>query len=88
MSDPTPYRNPLGWWQPTIRGGNGGASGPISVEVAIPNEDPDTEDDITLVFTFTGEGLMIDAFVSDGQEIDAFGQSYEEVFERIFGGES
>lgn len=79
MEDPMPYRNPLGWWNPTIRGGIGGASGPIEVEVAIPNEEPDTEDDITLVIKVTSEGLIVDGFVSDGQEIGSFAATLEEI---------
>jgi len=80
---PEPYRSPHGWHQPTITGGIGGASGPIDVEVSFPNEDPDTEDDLTLNFAFTEEGIIVDLYVSDGEPVASFGRTYEEFADTV-----
>jgi len=77
---PEPYRSPLDWYKPTIIGtprdfSEGRAA---AVQVSFPNEDPDTEDDLTLNFAFTEEGIIIDLFVSDGEPVATFGQTYEE----------
>ena len=74
LGNPEPYRSPLGWNCPTVIGPNR----PVEVQVSFPNEDPDTEDDLTLNFVFTDEGIVIDLFVSEDQPVASFCQTYEE----------
>lgn len=74
---PEPYRSPLGWNNPTAV--HPGDTKALAVEVAIPNEDPDTEDDLTFVVKFTGEGIIIDGFVSSDQEIGTWAVEYDEI---------
>jgi hypothetical protein len=76
---PLPYHTPIVTQIPTITNPN------AEVQVSIPNEEPATEDDLTLNFTFTGEGLIIDAMVSDGDVIGTTGRTYEEWFDAIMG---
>jgi hypothetical protein len=52
----------------------------VHVEVGIANEDPSTEDDLTLRFEFGPWGLTIMTMVSDGQEVGMAGFSYETLF--------
>jgi len=72
MTDP--YRSPLGYHTPTVLW-----EGPTpTVQVSIPNEEPSTEDDLTIQVAFTGEGIIVDYFASDGPPAATFGQTYEE----------
>ena len=72
MTDP--YRSPLGYHTPTVLW-----EGPTpTVQVSIPNEEPTTEDDLTIQVAFTGEGIIVDYFASDGPPAATFGQTYEE----------
>jgi len=66
--------SPLPYHTPTVIG----STPPLTVQVSIPNEDPDTEDDLTIQVALTGEGIIVDLYVSDGEPVATFGQTYEE----------
>lgn len=70
-----PYRSDLGWNAPVV---TQNYPGHVSVMVSIPNEEPDTEDDLTIGVQFTTEGIIVDLMVSDGQPVATFGQMYDE----------
>ena len=72
--NPQPYRSPLGWCEPTVTE----SRGDVKVMVSFPNEDPDTEDDLTIQVALTSEGIIVDLMVSDGQPVATFGQTYDE----------
>jgi hypothetical protein len=74
MNNPEPYRSPLSYHTPTVLHEN---INPV-VQVSIPNEEPDTEDDLTINVAFTHEGITVDLYVSDGEPVATFGQTYEE----------
>lgn len=81
IDQPEPWRSPLPYHVPHVS--MDGTDGPMTppnaeVMVSFPNEDPDTEDDLTLNVKFTGEGIIVDLFVSDGEPVATFGQTYEE----------
>jgi len=79
MSENQPWRSPFPHNTPTIIGpGGADITSPVTLQVSIPNEDPDTEDDLTLQFTFTDEGVIFDLLVSDGEPAATFGQMYDE----------
>lgn len=80
MTNPTPYRNPLGYHAPQVVDN---AYQNIRVQVAIPNENPHTEDDLTIQIAFTGEGIIGDYFASDGPPAATFGFTYEEFVNTI-----
>ena len=79
MTNPEPYRSPLPYSTPVTRMDPDAKYGGVEATVAIPNEDPDTEDDLTLVVKLTGEGIIIDGFVSADQEIGTFAATYDEI---------
>lgn len=72
--NPEPYRGGT-YNEPTVlREGRD----TIVVEVVIPNEDPETEDDLTVTFTFTPDGMMVEAIVSSDLSLGTDGRSYDE----------
>jgi hypothetical protein len=77
---PEPYRSPLGWYNPTVSQ----RDGEVEVTISIPNEDPDTEDDLTLNLKFTREGVITDLMVSDGEVIGTRGDTYDEIAEGCY----
>jgi hypothetical protein len=82
MSDinPEPWRYPGSYYTPRVCNRD-----PLNIEVGFPNEDPETEDDLSLVFAFTHEGVIIDAYVSDGVLTGTIGMTYDEWYESIVG---
>jgi hypothetical protein len=82
---PEPYRNGLPYFTPIVTQIPTIESPVVEVVVSIPNEDPETQDDLMLSFQFTGEGLIVDAVVSDGDVVDTVGRTYEEWFDVIVG---
>lgn len=75
---PEPWRYPGEHHFPLVVGHD-----PLRIQVGFPNEDPDTEDDRSLLFTFTHEGVIIDGFVSDGQPTCTSSETYEELYDRL-----
>lgn len=78
IDQPEPWRSPLPYDTPIVTTIPTLSSPEAEVQVAMLNEDPDTEDDLTLNVKFTGEGIIVDLFVSDGEPVATFGQTYEE----------
>lgn len=76
MKNPEPWLYPGQYHLPKVTAGDG----PVRVEVGLPNEEPG-EDDRTVLFTFTHEGLIVDGYVSDGQPVGTSGQTYEEIYD-------
>jgi len=77
MTDP--YRSPLPYHVPVVIDNHA----PLTVQVSLPNEDPETEDDLTIQVILSNEGIVVDLFVNDGQEVATFGQTYDEFVETI-----
>lgn len=76
----TPFRSPLGYNKPTVMLG----TGLTEVQVSVPNENPSKEDDLTIGFVFTNEGIIFELLVSDGEEVCKFSKTYSEVVEMIY----
>lgn len=85
MENPEPYRSPLGYSRPHLLvDGYIAQRDDVEVHISIPNEDPETEDDLTIGVHFTSEGIIIDLFVSDGEPVATFGQTYDEFVDTIY----
>jgi hypothetical protein len=72
MTDP--YRSPHPYFVPMVIDNHA----PLTVQVSIPNEDPENEDDLTIQVVLSNEGIIVDYFASDGPPAATFGQTYEE----------
>lgn len=79
MNTPEPYRSPHPYRTPVVIRNEDACT----VQVSIPNDDPDTEDDLTIQVIFTNEGVIVDYFASDGPPAATFGQTYEEFVDTI-----
>lgn len=81
--DPAPWRYDDTYHDPKVQGPGGlDFTKPLRVEVGFPNEDPDTEDDRVLIFTFTEEGVIIDGLVGE-QPTCTSSETYEELYDRL-----
>lgn len=75
---PEPFRSPLGYYTPIVTTIPTIANPTAEIAVSFPNEEPDTEDDLTINVAFTHEGIIVDLFVSDGEPAATFAQTYDE----------
>lgn len=80
--EPAPWRYDGTYHEPLIIAGIAHSDKPVRIEVGFPNEDPDTEDDRVLIFTFTEEGLIIDGMVGE-QPTCTSSETYEELYDRL-----
>lgn len=78
---PEPYRTPLPYDTPVVDGDDQWITYP-TVRVGMENEEPKTEDDLTLTVKFTSEGLIADLFVSSDSHVGTFALTYEELANR------
>jgi hypothetical protein len=73
-----PFRSPLGYYTPIVTTIPTIANPTAEVAVSFPNEEPDTEDDLTINVALTHGGIVVDLFVSDGEPVATLAQTYDE----------
>ena len=81
-NQPEPYRSPLPYDTPIVVTIPTRQNPIAEIQVAMQNEDPETEDDLTLMVKFTGEGMIVDLIVSDAADVGTFAMTYEDMADR------